>query len=266
LVFQPVGVDLLVFSINYMFPFALTVFVLGATYKISRFIILKTKTTRAPRRGRGAKTNLIGLIRTFLDPIIISLKENPIDFIFGLLLLHIIGTIPLLFLLGGHVAFFSYYFKQYSILWPLALPISPLTSSQIIVSLTLPVEKTITLENVWGALNIVLNGDVLMISVIAALGYKLIDKIYEWRRGVTCIRPWDITSIILLFLIVVTGALAAHHVFESINYRTVLGFHILLADLLLLSVPFTNMWHITFSYIYGKLHEFWDLRYRKGVE
>ncbi len=268
------GIDLFVFAVNYMFPASIVIFLVGSAYKLSRFLVVRGKVRpRAPPRRRGWMSKAKGLIITFIDPIIISLKENTIDFVFGLLFLHLLGTIPLLFLLGQHVSFFQHYFKLYGILWPLALPLSPTTSSLAVFTTRIPEEEVIRVSNIWGPLNILLNGDMMSLFVTLAIGYKMADKIMEWRRGVRSIRPWDWTSLLLLLGIVATGFLSAHHYTERsmflasiMSYRDLLGLHILLADILLLSIPFTNMWHITFSYFYGKLHEFWDLRLRKGVE
>ncbi len=269
------GIDIFVFALNYMFPVALIIFIIGSTYKLARFAILRSPTkTRAPPRKKSVKSLVKGLVMTFLEPIILSIKKNPLDFIFGLVLLHMLGTIPMLFLLGQHVAFFQHYFKLYGILWPLALPLSPTTSSVLTFSTTIPTKTIVEFTNVWGPLNIILNGDVLSICVIVAIGFKIADKLMEKKAGVQSIRPWDWLSLFLLLGIVVTGFLAAHHypsadettAQTTITYRDIMGLHVLLADILLLSIPFTNMWHITFSYFYGKLHEFWDMRIRKGLE
>lgn len=268
--FETSSIDVFYFAVNIAFPFALLVFVIGTTYKLARFVSLRAPgVSRSRPRERGFKFKIISLIKTFVDPIILSLKYNPLDFVFGLLLLHLLGTIPLLFLLGQHISFFQYYFKLYGILWPLALPISPSSPATVSFELPFPFSSSQPTGTIWGPLTVILNGDVFSVSITVAIAYKLADKIHAYRKGVRSVRPWDITSLFLLLGIVWTGFFAAHHLVGlpgTIQYRNMLGLHILLADLLLLSIPFTNMWHITFSYIYGKLHEYWDLRLRKGVE
>jgi len=269
-----VVVDLLSIAVYYAFPFALGVFAAGFIYRITRLFMMRgPPRVMAPRRKRSIKQLVVGFVRTFLDPIIVSFKKNKLDFIFGLVALHILGTIPLLFLLAQHMAFFEYYFKPYGILKPLAISLSPTTSAIGAVKLAYPVKTTIHVKNIWGPLNVLLNGDVASLMVLVGVGYKLGDKLAERARGTRCIRPWDWLSLIILAGVVLTGFAAAHHVFGSeavptsslFSYRGMLGLHVFLASTLLALIPFTNYWHIAFAYFYGKLREFWDLRYRKGV-
>ncbi|MFZ8855186.1 MAG: hypothetical protein ACO2OQ_03365, partial [Thermofilaceae archaeon] len=61
--------------------------------------------------------------------------------------------------------------------------------------------------------------------------------------------------------------LATHHLpsGDIVTYRLVLGTHILLAEVLVAVLPFTKFWHFVFGYWYGKLHEWYDLKYRRGA-
>ncbi|NPA04855.1 MAG: hypothetical protein GXO09_02005 [Crenarchaeota archaeon] len=266
--------DLFSFAIYYYFPAAFTVFVFGCAYRFLRMVALWRRPVKAEPRYRGGGASFKGLIKTFLDPIIFSAKHKKWDFVFGLIFLHLLGVIPIIFLLAQHMAFFAYLIPPYRILWPFALPLSVTSATLTITSPLKPVTamRFTFVNNFWGPLSVILNGDVLAILAIVGASFKVGTKIYE--RCVKKLRNARITDILvyaLLLEILFTGYLAARHFPTTAAgtnvavYDTLLGLHVLGASTLLALLPFTKYWHFIFGYWYGKLHEWWDLRVQKGA-
>ena len=260
--------DLLDLAIYTLPPYVVAIFAFGVAYRVSRYIFMHK---RAPvkRRPRPAPKLLIGLVKTFVDPLILSARLRKSEFISGLILLHILGVIPVIFLLGQHVAMFSYWFPPYSVLRPLSIPSSATSPA---LTLTAPVKPVSEMswtyvESVWGPLTIVLNGDLLAILAMLGVMYKLGDKLWRAYRKIIHVRLGDFTALLLLLAILVTGFFATHHLpsGDVPTYRFVLGMHILLAEILVAALPFTKFWHFVFGYWYGKLHEWYDLKYRRGA-
>lgn len=260
--------DLYSFAVYYFFPVALSVFVFGATYRIVKMLLFWRRVVKAAPRNRGLGARLVGLIETFVDPIIFSIKTKPHDFLAGLLALHIIGVIPLIFLLAHHVTFFAYWFSPYKLVadWGLWIPLS-MTQSTLTVTSPIPMEFV---DSIWGPLTVVLNGDVLAILALIGVGFKLGTKIVEQAHKLRHVRWSDYFSLGLLLFILLTGYMAAHHsewggVVDVVGYRNLLGLHILGAEILLMILPFSKYWHFVFGYWYGKLHEWYDLRVQRGL-
>ncbi|AKG38987.1 MAG: hypothetical protein ACP5II_06575 [Infirmifilum sp.] len=261
--------DLLDIAIYQAPPIVIAIFLLGVGYRLGKYVFLWRGRPSAPRRERPFLSLLVGLVFTFLDPLIQGLKRRKSDFIGGLVLLHILGVIPLIFLLAQHVAMFSYWFPPYSLLKPLAIPSSITSSDLVVLSHVTPAsDMSWTFVNtLWGPLVVLLNGDLLAILAILGVSYKIGDKIVRafHRLGNTRIGDWY--ALILLLAILVTGFMATHHLpsGEIGTYRFVLGTHILLAELLVATLPFTKFWHFVFGYWYGKLHEWYDLKFNRGA-
>ncbi len=261
--------DLLDFAIYVAPSLTVPVFLLGVGYRIGRYIFFWRRSPPAPRRQRSPSKLLVGLIKTFLDPVVQALKYRKGDFVGGLVALHILGVIPLIFLLGQHVAAFSYWIPFYSALRPLAIPSSITSSGLTVLSNVIPTsDMSWTFVNtVWGPLTVILNGDVLAILAIIGVSYKIGDKIVRLIHKLGNARIGDWYALTLLLATLVSGFLATHHLpsGEVGTYRTVLGVHILLAQLLIATLPFTKFWHFVFGYWYGKLHEWYDLKYKRGA-
>jgi nitrate reductase gamma subunit len=261
--------DMLDFAIYVLPPYIVAVFLFGVAYRLSRCVFLWKRKPRAPRRRRPLISLLTGLVMTFLDPIIIGAKKRTSDFIGGLIALHILGVIPLIFLLGQHVAVFSYWIPFYSILKPLAIPSSITTGSQSFFTNVIPAsEMSGTFVNtLWGPLTIILNGDLLAILAMIGVSYKLGDKSVRAIHKLPHIRLGDFFDLALLLAILVSGFMATHHLPspDVATYRLVLGTHILLAETLAALLPFTKFWHFVFGYWFGKLHEWYDIRLNRGA-
>ena len=263
--------DIYSFAVYYAFWPAFAVFVGGAVYRIGKMLYYWRRTVKAEPRRRGLGAAVVGLIKTFLEPIIFSARRKPHDFIAGLVSLHLLGVIPLIFLLSHHVAMFSYWIPGYSKIaeWGLWIPLSSTTS---VLELTSPIYPASThfTETIWGPLVAILNGDLLAILAMLAVGFKIGMKIIEQAEGLQHVRWSDYFSLSLLLFILATGYMAARHHIGAVTvdiatYRTLLGLHILGAELLLALLPFSKFWHFVFGYWYGKLHEWYDVRLQKGV-
>ncbi|KSW11626.1 hypothetical protein CF15_02005 [Pyrodictium occultum] len=261
--------DIYSFAVYYFFWVALLVFSFGAAYRIVKQILFWRRVVKAESRNRGIGARIIGLIRTFIDPIIFSIKKKPHDFLAGLVALHLLGVLPLIFLLAHHVAFFSYWFPWYKRLVAdtgLWIPLSATTST---LTVTSPV-KVEFVNSIWGPLTAILNGDVLAILAIIGVTFKIGMKIAEQATGLRHVRWSDYFSLGLLLFILLTGYAAARHstgasIVDVGMYRTILGLHILGAELLLMLIPFSKFWHFVYGYWYGKLHEWYDVRVQKGL-
>ncbi len=264
------------FAVYQFFYVALIVFVFGVVYRIGRMVAFWKRPVKAPRRPRGGGTLVKAFIMTFLEPIIHSIKKHPHDFTFGLVLLHVLGVLPIIFLLAQHVIIWASYFPPYWIVAQLGLWIpESVTSSTLTVTAPVPPVSEMTyrfVNSIWGPLTIILNGDVLAVLAILGVGGKIGMKIVEKIRGNRNVRIGDLIDYILLLGLLTTGFLAARHAFMEhgiytsvVTYKLLLGLHVLFAELLLMWLPFSKFWHFVFGYWYGKLHEFWDARVQKGV-
>ena len=253
---------------NMMLP-TIFIFVLGVTYRLSRYLFLFKRTPQPIWRKTSLLHKVLALVKAFIFPIWASIKRTKITFVTGIFLLHFLGVIPLLFLLSHHIAWWSYYFPPYSILQPLAIPTSATSSA---LTVTSPVTPTSTMpqsfvNTIWGPLTVVLNGDVLAIIAIIGTSFKLLEKFpKKFKEDLSRIRIGDFTALILLLVILVSGYMATHHLpsGDIDTYKTVLGVHILASEVLVMILPFTKFFHFVFSYWYGKLHEAYEM-WRRGL-
>ena len=261
--------DIFNFAVYYLLVPSLFIFSAGATYRIVKLII-NAKIPKAQKGENGWGEMIKGLIMTFLRPIIFSAVAKPDDFIAGILLLHMVGVIPVLFLLSQHITWWSYYLPAYKALWIFNVPESITTSVLTVTSSVVPASQmSYTFVNtIWGPLVVILNGDLLSILVLIAIGYKCAVRLTEilMKHSHTPKRYGDFIAYLLLFLIVFFGYAAARH-WPSPNvavYRNVLGLHVLFAELLFMYIPFSKYWHFVFGYWYGKLHEWYDNDIKRG--
>ena len=261
--------NLLGFALYYMLVPSVFIFAAGASYRIVRMLAL-ARVPPAQRRPWSWIEVTKGIIMVFLRPIIFVGKTRTDDLVVGLLLLHIVGVIPVLFLLSQHITWWVYYFPPYKYLWIFNVPLS-ITSS--VLTLTATVSPTTTMSStfvntIWGPLVAILNGDLLAIFVMVAIGYKCAMRLVEqlMRHSHTPVRLGDYIAYALLFLIIFAGYLAARHGPSSdvVTYMNVLGLHVLLAEILLMYLPFSKFWHFVFGYWYGKLHEWYDTDVKRG--
>lgn len=244
-------------------------FTLGILYRLSRYLFLYRRTPQPRWRKTSISHKIYALVETFVFPIWASIKRTKITFITGIFLLHLLGVIPLLFLLSHHIAWWSYYFPPYSVLWPLAIPTSATSSA---LTVTSPVSPTTGMSwefvnTIWGPFTLILNGDVLAILAIVGASFKLLEKFPKvFRERLSRVRVGDFTALILLLVILVSGYMATHHLPspDIETYKSVLGIHILFSEILVIILPFTKFFHFVFGYWYGKLHEAYDM-WRRGL-
>ncbi len=258
------------FAVYEMLPAAVLGFAAGMIYRIARYLSVYKRTVRPRRRARSIGHSLVHLVKTFAYPIYFSIKEEKIMFASGLLGLHILGVIPLLFLFSHHVTWWAYYFPPYAALKRLAIPPSATSAALTVTAPVTPVSgmSGTFVNTIWGRLTVVLNGDVLAIIAIVATAFKVVEKIPKKFVGkVSYVRIGDFVALLLLLFILVTGFMATQHLpsGEIGVYKTVLGLHIMGAEVLLILLPFTKFFHFVFGYWYGKLHEWYDLVWTRGV-
>jgi len=258
------GFDLYGFAVGPAFTVAALAFTFGAFYRLSRYVLFWRKMPKLRARNRGVVARVVGLVDTFMHPIVEGFRGNPVDASAGLLALHLLGVIPLLFLMDHHIAAFDNILPKlgplrYGLLKPLSVPLS-------LTDAVLHVQKGLPLHTIWGPLVVVLNGDVLAVMTLVGAGFKVGLWFVERAKGLRSKRLGDLAALLLVIAIALTGFLAAHHVLpETSGYRTVLGLHILLAETLLALMPFTRFWHFVFDYWFGKLHEWYELKIVRGV-
>ncbi len=261
--------DIFNFAVYYLLVPSIFIFSAGATYRIVKLIV-NAKLPKAQKGHNGWGEMLKGLIMTFLRPIIFSAKAKPDDFIAGILLLHLVGVIPVLFLLGQHISWWSYYFPAYKALWIFSVPESITTSVLTVTSNVVPTsEMSFAFVNtIWGPLVVILNGDLMSLFILIAIGYKCAVRLTEtlMKHSHSPARYGDYIAYLLLFLIVFFGYAAARHwpSGDVAVYRNVLGLHVLFAELLFMYIPFSKYWHFVFGYWYGKLHEWYDNDIKRG--
>lgn len=253
--------DLLDFSLFILFPLSLFIFVVGTVYRVSKYLFIYRPGVYTVRKKPWGY-RLVRLVKVFTEPPLFSIRTRPFEFVGGFLLLHILGLIPLIFLLAQHIAYIEHILPFYSVLWPLAIPISPITGG---LTVTSPVGEVKFVESIWGPLTVLLNGDILAVFALAGVSIKITEKIIEKIKGMKHVRVGDVVVWPLLLLILVTGWLATHHVVDNVvSYRFVLGLHIASSAFLIAVMPFTKFFHFLWGFWYGKFHEWYDLVIKRG--
>ncbi|ABM81195.1 hypothetical protein [Hyperthermus butylicus] len=264
------------FAVYKFFWIAIAVFAFGVAYRIARMIFYWRRPVKADARKRPLSKLIIEFPKTFIVPIIFAAKNRKEEFLFGLMLLHIIGVLPILFLLSQHVAVWSYYLPIYRVVAQLGLwiPESYSSSAPSVSSLLPPgFDGSVFRESIWGPLTVILNGDVLAVLAMIGIVAKMILRIADSIRGVRGLKLSDMFNYLLLLGILLTGFLAARYgigsaevpTVNTATYRLLLGLHVLLAEILLMWIPFSKYWHFVFGYWYGEIHKYWDVKVRKGV-
>ncbi len=293
--------DLLTFALRYLSIPTIAILIAGFTYKAVRYALFARVYTPKPefrwrdiaiRKGSfwdiGFWHWIKELLAVFLRPIIWSVRVNVIDFVGGLALLHIIGVIPILFLMCTHVSIWLSYVPYLAIgpisltplieliqkIWyffciPVGIP--SFTAGDGVFKIFATVTSTPGLQGtIWSYLSplaLIINGDVLTILAIAAVVYKIVDHIIKVCKGIINIRPGDFAALILLLCILVTGYVALHAASTTPPevMRTLIGLHVLFAEIFFMTLPFTKFSHFLFGYWYGKIHELYDAYAKRGV-
>ena len=169
------------FAVYDMFLPTVALFSFGMVYRLSRYLLLYKRTAQPEWRRTSILHKIYLLIDAFLHAIVAAVKRSKVTFVTGMLFLHLLGVIPLIFLLSHHIAWWSYYFPPYRSLAFLAIPTSATSSA---LTVTAPLQPTTGMSygfvnTIWGPLTVVLNGDVLAVLAIIGTAFKLLEKIPE---------------------------------------------------------------------------------------
>ena len=262
---------------NSLYPLALDLFIptvffffLGAAYRIGRYLITYQKPF-IPYPTSSVRGNISGgekvkeLFNTFANSSRVGIKRKPITTIVGLLM-HI-DLILIIFLLAQHMIFWSYYIPPYRVLFPLAIPESSASGELAAFYWSQPFTPTPYpfVHDVWGPLTIILNGQYLTYLLILLLGIYLAHKFIVVAERLS-IRAGDWWFFVLLYIDVILGFLATSHIPNNIVwYDNILGAHILVAEIIIATLPFTRGFHM-FEFYFGKIREWYYMIYRRWMK
>jgi len=262
---------------NSLYPLALDLFIptvffffLGATYRIGRYLITYQKpfipyTTSYVRGNISGGEKVKELFNTFANSSKVGVKRKPVTTVAGLLM-HV-ALVFIVFLLAQHMIFWAYYIPPYKILFPLAIPES---STDGLLSLTYgssPFTPTPNpfVNTIWGPLTVILNGQYLTYLLIALLSIYLAHKFYAVAEHLS-IRAGDWWFFLLLYIDVILAFLATSHIPNDVVwYDNILGAHILVAEIIIATLPFTRGFHM-FEFYLGKIREWYFMVYRRGMK
>lgn len=261
----PVGNSLYPLALNMFIP-TIIFFFIGASYRIFRYFAVYKKSfnpyTRSIMREISSTKKVKKLFDTFVNSSKVGMKRKPITTAIGVLM-HL-SLIVIIFLLAQHMVFWAYYIPPYKILFPLAIPES---SADGVLAFTHAISPYAPMpnpfvHNIWGPLTIILNGQYMTYLLIILLGIKLGHKFHALAEGLT-LRSGDWWFFLLLYIDVILGFLAASHIPSSEVYDNILGAHILVAEILIATLPFTRGFHM-FEFYFGKVMEWYFMTYKRG--
>ncbi len=261
---------------------ALVIFGIGLTYRIFKFILYRRVHEAKPEFrwrehveryggvvGYGFWHWIKELILVFIRPIWWTMKTREIyDFATGLTMLHMIGVLPILFLLGQHIATIWTVF-----LVPMFVHLAE-PARGLLYTITAPLSMVsgfTHMPGLWGPLTPLLNGDLLALLALAAVCFKIGDHVIKVATRTIHMRVGDFLFLILVLLIIVTGIGAARHwgwvgtLDPVVAWKWWMGLHVLFAEILLMVLTYTKAFHLIFGYWYGKIHEFYDMAVKRGV-
>jgi len=262
---------------NSLYPLALDLFIptvffffFGATYRIGRYLITYQKPftpypTSSVREKISGGENVKELFTAISNSSIEGTKRKPVMTIAGLLM-HV-GLLLIILLLSQHMIFWAYYIPFYSVFFPFAIPVSSTDGWLAATYWTSPLTSTPNpfVNDIWGPLTIILNGQYLAYLLMIILAIYLAHKFIALAEGLT-IRAGDWWFFVLIFLDVILGFLAASHIPSSVVwYDNILGAHILVAEIIIATLPFTRGFHM-FEFWFGKLREWYYMVYRRGTK
>ncbi len=259
---------------NSLYPLALDLFVptivfffFGASYRVFRYLAVYRRPfipyPNSALRETSAADKAKKLFDTFANSSKVGIKRKPVTTAVGLLM-HL-ALIVIIFLLAQHMVFWAYYIPPYKALFPLAIPESS-TDGELAFSLaTSPLTSTPNpfVNDIWGPLTVILNGQYITYLLMIFLGIYLGHKFHSLAEGLT-LRSGDWWFFLLLYVDIVLGFLATSHIPDNVvTYDNLLGAHILVAEVLIASLPFTRGFHM-FEFYLGKVREWYFMVYRRG--
>ncbi|QXJ35524.1 hypothetical protein [Saccharolobus shibatae] len=267
-VFGPyeVGNSLYSLSLDLFIP-TIFLFFFGVSYRIFRYLATYSRqeivyaTTIRRSQSSLEKTKL--LIDTFANSSKVGVKRKPVTTVVGLLM-HL-ALIVIIFLLAQHMIFWAYYIPPYKVLFPLAIPISSADGLLAFTYGTSPFTPTPNpfVNDLWGSLTIILNGQYITYLLVILLGIYLGHKFHALAEGLT-LRSGDWWFFLLLYIDIILGFLAASHIPDTITlYDDLLGAHILVAEIIIATLPYTRGFHM-FEFYLGKIREWYFMTYRRN--
>ncbi|WP_150111452.1 hypothetical protein [Candidatus Acidianus copahuensis] len=263
---------------NSLYPLALDLFIptiffffFGSAYRVGRYLMTYKKpfvavpiASQEVVRGKISSIERVkSLVDTFSNSSKVGLKRKPVTTTAGLLM-HL-GLVVMIFLLAQHMVFWAYYLPPYRVLFPLAIPES---STDGLLSLTMSTfPRTPTpypfVHDIWGPLTVILNGQYISFLLLVLLGIYLGHKFHAFADGLS-LRAGDWWFFLLLYVDIVLGLLATSHIPNNVVwYDNLLGGHILLAEIIIATLPFTRGFHM-FEFYLGKIREWYFMLYRRG--
>jgi hypothetical protein len=256
---------------NSLYPLALDLFVptvffffLGAAYRITRYLVTYQRPfipyPSSELRQVSGGHKIAALINTFANSSRVGIRRKPVTTAVGLLM-HL-ALVLIIFLLAQHMVFWAYYIPPYSALYPLAIPESSVDG---LLALTTPNKAPVTwfVNDVWGPLTVILNGQFLTFLLIILLGVHLGHKFLVAAERLS-LRAGDWWFFVLLYIDVLLGFFATAHIPNDVYwYDNLLGAHILVAEIMIATLPFTRGFHM-FEFYLGKLREWYFMVYRRG--
>jgi len=259
----PVGDSLYPLALDLFVP-TMFFFFLGASYRITRYLVTYHKPfipyPSSELRQVSGGHRIAALINTFANSSRVGIRRKPVTTAVGLLM-HL-ALVLIIFLLAQHMVFWAYYIPPYSALFPLAIPES---SEDGLLALTAPNHASTTLfvNDVWGPLTAILNGQFLTFLLIVFLGVHLGHKFLVAAERLS-LRAGDWWFFVLLYIDVLLGFFATAHIPNNVYwYDNLLGAHILVAEVIIATLPFTRGFHM-FEFYFGKLREWYFMVYRRG--
>lgn len=259
---------------NSLYPLALDLFIptilfffFSASYRVFRYFAVYKKPfipyATSVMRETSSTEKVKKLVDTFANSSKVGMKRKPVTTAVGLLM-HL-SLIVIIFLLAQHMIFWAYYIPPYKILFPLAIPESSADGALAFTLATSPYTSTPYpfVHDIWGPLTIILNGQYITYILMILLGIYLGHKFHALAEGLT-LRSGDWWFFLLLYIDIILGFLATSHIPDSIvYYDDLLGAHIIVAEVLIATLPFTRGFHM-FEFYLGKVREWYFMTYRRG--
>ncbi|QIW24046.1 hypothetical protein EWF20_07725 [Sulfolobus sp. S-194] len=263
----PVGLNLYPLALDLFIP-TIFIFFAGASYRVTRYFATYNKpfiVYGTQVRGISQGEKIIELFNTFANSSRVGIKRKPATTAAGLLM-HIV-LVLIIFLLAQHMIFWAYYIPPYKILFPLALPESSADGQLAFFRGSNPYTSTPYpfVHDIWGPLTIILNGQYLTYLLLIFLAIYLAHKFSVVVERLS-IRAGDWWFFVLLFIDVVLGFLATSHIPNNVFwYDNLLGAHILIAEIIIVTLPFTRGFHM-FEFYLGKIREWYFMIMRRGMK
>ncbi|AWR96806.1 hypothetical protein DFR86_04030 [Acidianus sulfidivorans JP7] len=259
---------------NSLYPLALDLFIptiflffFGSAYRTFRYFAVYHKPFVVYTTTIRGNTSLVKksklLFNTFANSSKVGIKKKPITTGVGLLM-HL-SLIVIIFLLAQHMVFWAYYIPPYKVLFPLAIPESSTDGLLALANGLSPLTPTPYpfVHDLWGPLTVILNGQYITYLLMILLGIYLGHKFHALAEGLT-LRSGDWWFFLLLYIDIILGFLATSHIPNEITwYDNLLGAHILVAEVLIATLPYTRGFHM-FEFYLGKVREWYFMTYRRN--